>query len=700
MVPKAVKFLKYLSSLISKLARNFVRVWRFFFLLFFYFLNQFLIFVSQRKILPAFLKSFISNLAKITQGITNTLDAGEKGSIPQQSIIRLSIRNMLAKKSRSMITIGGMSIGVAAIVFLVSIGYGLQELVVSRVAELKEMKQADAMPAQASNLHLTDETLAKFKQINGIKAAHPLISLVGRVSFKNSITDVVVHGATTDYLEESAINPVKGNFYDSRILARKIPREIDSRLADADFSQGRQGEVAGETVQAAEYGKEIRSVNFKINPNEWIRVRESPDTDSKVLGYTKRMVGTREGLEVWGSSYYDQEGNGKAGTDGSGQNLGKWIGGEFPLWEQTKCDVENLNCEDGSFLKVVDEEANQVWKTGFFAEINIAVENGITSGMVLGDNDSNVSSTPLDRIQVLASTDSTDSAELEIFEFLKDATQAAEVEKEIIQLGDKAEMQALINRSMLQILSLDPDEAIGSKFKLKFVVVGNLVPEKAGKKLETEFKEYTIAGIISGQQNPVVWVPFIDLRGLGVERYSQAKLVVNNERDLPDARKQVEAMGYKTSSVADTVAKINSLFSTVRVLLLSLGMIALVVAALGMFNTLTVSLLERTREVGVMKAMGVKSNEVKDLFLTESMIMGVLGGVLGIIFGWVAGKGLSFLLTVFAVFKGAGAMDISFIPMFFIFIIIFLSLLVGFITGFYPARRATSISALNALRYE
>jgi len=700
MAPKAVKFLKYLSSLVTKLTRNFVRVWRFFFLLLFYFISQFLTLVSTRKFLPEFLKGLIGNLANITQGITNTLDAGEKGSIPQQSIIRLSIRNMSAKKSRSLITIGGMSIGVAAIVFLVSIGYGLQELVVSRVAELKEMKQADAMPAQASNLHLTDETLAKFKQINGIKAAHPLISLVGRVSFKNSITDVVVHGATTDYLEESAIKPFKGDFYESRILAKKIPRASDSRLASIEISEEGQGQVAGEAVELAEYGTEIRSVNFKINPNEWIRVRESPDTDSKVLGYTRRMVGTREGLEIWGSSYYDQEGRGKAGTDGNGQSLGKWIGGEFPLWKQTKCDAEEMNCEDGAFLKMVDDEGNQTWKTGFFAEINVTVESGITSGMVLGDTDSNIGSTPLDRVQVLASTDSTDSAELEIFEFLKDATQAAEIEKEIIQLGDKAEMQALINRSMLQILSLEPEEAIGSNFKLKFIVVGNLVPEKAGMKLETEFQEYKIAGIIPGQQNPVVWVPFIDLRGLGVERYSQAKLVVNNERDLPDARKQVEAMGYKTSSVADTVAKINSLFSTVRILLLSLGMIALIVAALGMFNTLTVSLLERTREVGVMKAMGVKSNEVKDLFLTESMIMGVLGGVLGIIFGWVAGKGLSFFLTLFAVFKGAGPMDISFIPMFFIFIIIFLSLLVGFITGFYPARRATNISALNALRYE
>ena len=146
--------------------------------------------------------------------------------------------------------------------------------------------------------------------------------------------------------------------------------------------------------------------------------------------------------------------------------------------------------------------------------------------------------------------------------------------------------------------------------------------------------------------------------------------------------------------------RINSLFSTARTVLALLGMVALAVAALGMFNTLTVSLLERTREVGLMKAMGMKSSEVQELFLTESMIMGFLGGILGIILGFLAGKALGVVLSVFAVAKGVGILDVSSLPAVFVLVILTLSLLVGFATGIYPARRATKISALNALRYE
>jgi len=192
----------------------------------------------------------------------------------------------------------------------------------------------------------------------------------------------------------------------------------------------------------------------------------------------------------------------------------------------------------------------------------------------------------------------------------------------------------------------------------------------------------------------------MDLRTLGITNYSQVKVVVKDKDDLSATRHQIEAMGYVTRSVADTVEQINSLFSTTRVILAVLGMIALGVAALGMFNTLTVSLLERTREVGLMKAMGMRSSEVQELFLTESMIMGILGGLLGIITGFLAGKLAGLVLSLFAVFQGVGYVDISYIPASFTVVIIILSLLVGILTGIYPAKRATKISALNALRYE
>jgi len=131
-----------------------------------------------------------------------------------------------------------------------------------------------------------------------------------------------------------------------------------------------------------------------------------------------------------------------------------------------------------------------------------------------------------------------------------------------------------------------------------------------------------------------------------------------------------------------------------------LGVVALSVAALGMFNTLTVSMLERTHEVGMMKAVGMVSKEVKELFLAESMVMGILGGVMGLIMGILAGRLLSLGISFVSVSRGAGIINISYLPIDFIILIVILSLVVGFVTGMYPASRATKISALDALRYE
>jgi putative ABC transport system permease protein len=197
-----------------------------------------------------------------------------------------------------------------------------------------------------------------------------------------------------------------------------------------------------------------------------------------------------------------------------------------------------------------------------------------------------------------------------------------------------------------------------------------------------------------------MYVPFKDVTGLGVNNYSQAKIVVGDKLDLAKVREQIDNMGYKTSSVADTVAQIDRLFGTVRLILASFGMVALAVASLGMFNTMTVSLMERTHEVGVMKAMGMRSAEVRELFLAEAMVMGILGGFFGVSIGMLMGKLLGVILSIFSLSKGVGWVNISYVPFPFIAFIIILSFIVGVITGIYPARRATRISALDALRYE
>ena len=159
-------------------------------------------------------------------------------------------------------------------------------------------------------------------------------------------------------------------------------------------------------------------------------------------------------------------------------------------------------------------------------------------------------------------------------------------------------------------------------------------------------------------------------------------------------------MGFETQSVQDTLERIESLFSGLRVALLLLGVLALSVAALGMFNTLTVSLLERTHEVGLLKSLGMKSKEVKEMFLAESLILGFFGGVAGVGFGFIFGKILDLILSAVSLSAGQGMISVTYIPATLVIFTLTLSYIIGVVTGYYPSKRATKISALDALRYE
>jgi len=638
--------------------------------------------VAVWRYFPKFIRLKLSPpLTSFYDKSVKLLDLRRVGTISRINLIELSIRNMKSKKTRTVVTIGGMMIGIGAIVFLVSIGYGLQQLVITRVARLEEMKQADISPQSGGKVKINDETLSNFKDIPQVEMALPLIAVVGRVNYQSSVSDMAAYGVTTNYLKQSAIKPVEGKIFDSNELTAKLPEMS--------------GQVAGVSTESkiGVFGEKIQNVDFTINPSSWIRVRENPSVNANILGYTKRVEGSPSGEEVWGNTYESDDNVGKFGQTEDGSFLGKWIKAPVLLWKEEKCDSQTQgDCENGKYLIMRDEDNKQIQKTGYFAEINIKLTGvNIKSSQVLGiTTEASTSS------KVIANTTNTS---VDWVEIASEAGIIVPPESKTVELSSVAKRQAVVNRAMLKVMGISENQALGKKFNASFVVVGDLLNNQT-EKIESAPTEYTIVGVTPEEKTPVFYVPFIDLRTLGITNYSQIKMVVKNQTDLPKVRRQVEAMGYITRSVADTVEQINSLFSTLRTVLALLGMVALTVAALGMFNTLTVSLLERTREVGLMKAMGMKSSEVQELFLTESMIMGFFGGVLGIVIGFLAGKLAGLLLSSFAILKGVGFVDISYIPPSFVLVVIFLSLLVGLATGIYPAKRATKISALNALRYE
>lgn len=292
--------------------------------------------------------------------------------------------------------------------------------------------------------------------------------------------------------------------------------------------------------------------------------------------------------------------------------------------------------------------------------------------------------------------EATDQASL-VDRQLKELTQvAAGANVTQVQLVQDKSRQAYVNTTLLKLIGIEAKNAPGTKIELALIAAN----ADRNQKFETNFLEYTISGVTSEGSAPILYTKIEDGLELNLQNYSQAKVIAYSQDSVPKIRKQIESMGYKTTSVVDTISQIEKLFASVRVLLGVLGVVALSVAALGMFNTLTVSMLERTHEVGMMKAVGMVSKEVKELFIAESMVIGMLGGILGLIMGIVAGRLLSLTLSVISVSKGAGFIDVSYLPLNFIILIVMLSLVVGFVTGMYPASRATKISALDALRYE
>lgn len=274
-----------------------------------------------------------------------------------------------------------------------------------------------------------------------------------------------------------------------------------------------------------------------------------------------------------------------------------------------------------------------------------------------------------------------------------------EVEKEVKEFPENAKKQAIVNTAMLSLLGIDVDEALGEKFNATLIFDSTLF-DKDNYVVESESADFTIHGIVSDSSTPTFFVPFADVQVEGLKNVSSLKIITRTTEDVAEIRKNIEALGFQTSSVVDTVASISSFFDNLRIALLVLGLIALGVASLGMFNTLTVSLLEKTQEVGLLKTMGLKSGEVSTLFLAESMIMSVLGGVVGLFLGFAVGKLLGLLVSLLSISQGSGYLNVTYIPFSLGFSIIAMSAVVGVVTGWYPASRAKKISALNALRYE
>jgi putative ABC transport system permease protein len=166
---------------------------------------------------------------------------------------------------------------------------------------------------------------------------------------------------------------------------------------------------------------------------------------------------------------------------------------------------------------------------------------------------------------------------------------------------------------------------------------------------------------------------------------------------------QIKAMGYMADTPQQFVEGINSFYIVLQVVFGGVGAIALLVAAIGIANTMAMAILERTREIGLMKAVGATNRDVLTVFLGEAAGIGFLGGLGGVAAGWSGGQIINVLALAYMAGQSSGGPPMGmavYTPVWLpVFSLVFATI-IGLLSGLYPALRAATLVPVNALKYE
>jgi putative ABC transport system permease protein len=193
-----------------------------------------------------------------------------------------------------------------------------------------------------------------------------------------------------------------------------------------------------------------------------------------------------------------------------------------------------------------------------------------------------------------------------------------------------------------------------------------------------------------------------DILGEGKEEgtYSSIYVRVANMEDLTPVREKIEAMGVGVFALADELDEIKRAFLIMDSLLGAIGTIALIIAALGIINTMLMSILERTREIGVMKAVGGSENEIKFIFFIEAACIGLVGAIFGLLLGWLVTRIANQVMNTMVLPDNQGPIDLFYFPLWLILGAVGFSIIVSLAAGLYPAVRAARIDPVRALRHD
>ena len=213
-----------------------------------------------------------------------------------------------------------------------------------------------------------------------------------------------------------------------------------------------------------------------------------------------------------------------------------------------------------------------------------------------------------------------------------------------------------------------------------------------------------------------ILVPMEDLlrlrsQALGTSRkpvvYDSILVKVTRVSRVEGVENRIKAMGYTTESMEDVRKPMEKEAQNQQIMLGGLGAISLLVATLGILNTMIMSISERTREIGIMKALGCPVSDIRAMFLAEAGAIGLIGGLLGCVFSLLLSAAINLIAAaprpggvLSSLLAGTDGVRISVVPWWLLAFALLFSVAIGLGAGFYPANRAVRIPALEAIKKE
>lgn len=251
--------------------------------------------------------------------------------------------------------------------------------------------------------------------------------------------------------------------------------------------------------------------------------------------------------------------------------------------------------------------------------------------------------------------------------------------------------KVLLSPQVGQLLGLTSDNVIGSTLSLRLT-------DQLGAVRSLDSVQ--VSGIAGDAEIPTVYAPYDLFVSEGPLQITSIKALSSDEGGVRQATDILQSQGYSVETLYDSLSQARKIFTWVTIALALFGSIALAVASIGMFNTMTIALLERTKEFGIMKTMGFTDGDIRKLFLVEAGIIGFGGGLFGIALALITQSVIGTVMNQIFVRYGGERLSLFQNPEGLLLAMLVFPMILGLCTGIYPAIRAARLKPLQALRYE